>query len=53
MKRYRVWEANARSSSSRKTGWTEFRDDKTHLFRELEGICCRGMFRMTWSKMLP
>jgi hypothetical protein len=43
MKRYRVWEAN-RKIFLFPENWLEpeFRDDKTHLFRELEGTLLQG-----------
>jgi hypothetical protein len=43
MKRYRVWEAN-RKIFLFPENWLEpeFRDDKTHLFRELEGALLQG-----------
>ena len=43
MKRYRVWEAN-RKLFLFPENWLEpeFRDDKTHLFRELEGALLQG-----------
>jgi ABC toxin-like protein/neuraminidase-like protein/virulence plasmid A protein len=43
MKRYRVWEAN-RKIFLFPENWLEpeFRDDKTHLFRELEGNLLQG-----------
>ncbi|SEG85643.1 virulence plasmid A protein [Actinacidiphila yanglinensis] len=38
MKRYRVWEANRKVFLWPENYlWPEFRDDKTHLFRQLEG----------------
>ena len=43
MKRYRVWEAN-RKIFLFPENWLEpeFRDDKTHLFTELEGALLQG-----------
>jgi len=43
MKRYRVWEAN-RKIFLYPENWLEpeFRDDKTHLFQELEGTLLQG-----------
>lgn len=43
MKRYRVWEAN-RKIFLFPENWLEpeFRDDKTHLFKELEGALLQG-----------
>ena len=43
MKRYRVWEAN-RKIFLFPENWLEpeFRDDKTHLFQELEGTLLQG-----------
>ena len=43
MKRYRVWEAN-RKIFLFPENWLEpeFRDDKTHLFVELEGALLQG-----------
>lgn len=43
MKRYRVWEAN-RKIFLYPENWLEpeFRDDKTHLFAELEGALLQG-----------
>lgn len=43
MKRYRVWEAN-RKIFLFPENWLEpeFRDDKTHLFKELEGAVMQG-----------
>lgn len=43
MKRYRIWEAN-RKIFLFPENWLEpeFRDDKTHLFRELEGSLLQG-----------
>ncbi|MGA9773951.1 MAG: neuraminidase-like domain-containing protein [Blastocatellia bacterium] len=43
MKRYRVWEAN-RKMFLFPENWLEpeFRDDKTHLFKELEGALLQG-----------
>lgn len=43
MKRYRVWEAN-RKIFLYPENWLEpeFRDDKTHLFKELEGALLQG-----------
>ena len=43
MKRYRVWEAN-RKIFLFPENWLEpeFRDDKTHLFAELEGALLQG-----------
>ncbi|MCA9470175.1 MAG: hypothetical protein KC643_32660 [Nitrospira sp.] len=43
MKRYRVWEAN-RKIFLFPENWLEpeFRDDKTHLFTELEGLLLQG-----------
>lgn len=43
MKRYRIWEAN-RKIFLFPENWLEpeFRDDKTHLFRELEGFLLQG-----------
>lgn len=43
MKRYRVWEAN-RNIFLFPENWLEpeFRDDKTHLFQELEGALLQG-----------
>lgn len=43
MKRYRVWEAN-RKIFLYPENWLEpeFRDDKTHLFQELEGALLQG-----------
>src|ERR1044072_1481060 len=43
MKRYRVWEAN-RKIFLFPENWLEpeFRDDKTHLYTELEGLLLQG-----------
>lgn len=43
MKRYRVWEANRKVFLWPENYlWPEFRDDKTHLFRQLEGALLQG-----------
>ena len=50
-KRYRVWEAN-RKIFLYPENWLEpeARDDKTHLFTELEGACCKATSPAAWSR---